>query len=166
MSSRRGKVWLGVGAIIEKDGHWLVVKKTYSGLKGVWSIPAGFVNEGEAIDDATVREVKEETGIDCNVIGLAGFRSGVIKGEISDNMAIMFCHPIDGAQPIVIQQAEIQEASWVPIEQLAVDPLSSVMLKEMAARQIQHHYQQRINTVRPGEVFGYSKYTVYFGGHE
>ncbi len=51
-------------------------------------MPAGFVQAGETADQAVVREVKEETGIDCEVTGLIGFRSGVIREEISDNMAI------------------------------------------------------------------------------
>ena len=62
MKKDRGKVWLGVCAIVENtQGEWLVVKKSYSGLKGRWSLPAGFVQEGETINEAVVREVKEET---------------------------------------------------------------------------------------------------------
>ena len=68
MKKDRGKVWLGVaGVVINEDGKWLVVKKTYSGLKGIWSLPAGFVQVGETADEAAVREVLEETGIQCEV---------------------------------------------------------------------------------------------------
>ncbi|WP_031310541.1 NUDIX domain-containing protein, partial [Bacillus thuringiensis] len=50
---KRGKVWLAVsGLVATKDGRWLFVKKKYSGLKGKWSLPAGFVNEGETGDEA------------------------------------------------------------------------------------------------------------------
>ena len=165
MKAERGNVWLGVGAVIEnKKGEWLVVKKSYSGLKGVWSIPAGFVKEGETIGDAAIREVKEETGIDCIVAGLVGFRSGVIREVISDNMAILLCKPVDDAQAVVIQEREILEAAWLSVEQLANDPLTSVMLKEMATLQVQRYYQSKIDTIDPGEVFGYSDYTVYFKG--
>lgn len=45
-------------------------EKAYSGLKGRWSLPAGFVNAGETVDEAVIREIKEETGIDCSVSGL------------------------------------------------------------------------------------------------
>ena len=66
MKKDRGKVWLGVaGVAVNELGQWLVVKKAYSGLKGRWSLPAGFVNAGETVDEAVVRELKEETGIDC-----------------------------------------------------------------------------------------------------
>ena len=57
------------GLVATKDGRWLFVKKKYSGLKGKWSLPAGFVNEGETVDEAVKREVLEETGIVAHVKG-------------------------------------------------------------------------------------------------
>ena len=89
--SKRGKVWLGVcGIVVNESGHWLVVEKAYSGLKGKWSLPAGFVQQGETIDEALIREVKEETNINIDVHGLIAFRSGVINEDVSDNMASIF----------------------------------------------------------------------------
>ena len=71
MRERSKHVWLGVcGLVIADDGKWLVVKKTYGGLKGKWSLPAGFVQPGETADEAVVREVKEETGIETEVTTL------------------------------------------------------------------------------------------------
>lgn len=94
--AKRGKVWLAVGGLVKSSqGHWLVVKKRYGGLKGKWSLPAGFVDEGETADEAVVREVKEETGIDCVVKGLIGLRTGVISEEISDNMLVFLLEPLD-----------------------------------------------------------------------
>ena len=74
-------------------GNGSSLRKTYGGLKGMWSIPAGFVNGNETADMAAIREVKEETGIDCRLEGMIGFRTGVLNGEISDNMAIFFLAP-------------------------------------------------------------------------
>lgn len=86
---KRGKVWLAVaGLVIDENGKWLVVKKKYSGLKGMWSLPAGFVNAGEAVNDAIMREVREETGLQTSIKGIVGVRSGVIQDEVSDNMLI------------------------------------------------------------------------------
>ena len=162
MKKDRGKVWLGVCAIVENSkGEWLVVKKSYSGLKGRWSLPAGFVHEGETINEAVIREVKEETGIDCFVMGLAGFRSGVIQGEISDNMAVLYCKQVKPNQPIVIQEQEILEAHWILPEQLVVDEHSSNILKEFAKNQQGHHILNNIDTVVPEEIFGYTKYNLF-----
>jgi ADP-ribose pyrophosphatase YjhB (NUDIX family) len=40
-----------------------------------WSIPGGGMEPGESIREAARREVKEETGIDCEIIGLVGIYS-------------------------------------------------------------------------------------------
>ena len=162
MKKDRGKVWLGVCAIVENTkGEWLVVKKSYSGLKGRWSLPAGFVQEGETINEAVIREVKEETGIYCFVKGLVGFRSGVIRGEISDNMAILYCDKIQENQPIIIQEQEILEAHWMSPEQLAVDELANKMLKEYAQANVKNHLLDDVDTIVPEEIFGYTKYNIF-----
>ena len=162
MKRDRGNVWLGAAAVVENEqGDWLVVKKAYSGLKGRWSLPAGFVQQGETIASAAIREVKEETGVDCLVAGLIGFRSGVIRNDISDNMAIFYCKPT-GQSTIVVQEREIIEASWIHPQQLATDSNASVMLVEMAEHQVQRHQLDKIDGVNPGNVFGYSEYQLYF----
>lgn len=163
MKKDRGKVWLGVaGIVINSDGKWLVVKKTYSGLKGVWSLPAGFVKFGETADEAVVREVKEETGIDCEVSGLIGLRTGVIRQDISDNMAIFYCHPLDENQVVTIQEKEISEVKWLTVEELVNGGEASVMLKEMASHEIKNHQLQKREDINPGDVFEYSSYKLFF----
>ncbi|MEO4054353.1 NUDIX hydrolase [Solibacillus sp. CAU 1738] len=165
MARDRGKVWLGVAAIVENNaGEWLVVQKAYSGLKGRWSLPAGFVQQGETVDMAAIREVKEETGIDCTLEGLVGFRSGVIQEDISDNMAIFYCKAEE--QPLHIQEKEIVEARWMSPEELAIDEKSSVMIVEMATRHVERFQLHLIDGVDPGNVFGYTKYHLFFKNEE
>ncbi|MGN7477566.1 NUDIX domain-containing protein [Solibacillus silvestris] len=163
MKKDRGKVWLGVAGIVENyKGEWLLVKKTYGGLKGVWSLPAGFVQQAETVTTATMREVLEETGIVCRVKGLAGFRSGVILNDISDNMAIFYCEPIDDKQQFVLQEEEIVEACWMDPAEIIQHELSSVMLKEMAQQHVVRHIHPIIEGINPGDVFGYSEYHLFF----
>lgn len=114
MKKDRGKVWLGVAAIVEDSaGEWLLVKKTYGGLKGAWSLPAGFVRPAETVTNAVTREVLEETGIVCEVKGLVGFRSGVILNDISDNMAIFYCKPVDNDHHLLCRKEKsVKHAGW------------------------------------------------------
>ncbi|AQQ52711.1 NUDIX domain-containing protein [Planococcus lenghuensis] len=160
--SKRGNVWLGVaGLVMNRTGDWLVVKKRYSGLKGKWSLPAGFVQPGETIDEAGVREVKEETGIFTEPFGMIGFRSGVIKGEVSDNMAIFLLKVADETQMLNPQLMEVYEAKWMAPEQLLREQEVSVMLKEMAGYVLEDGFEV-IDGVDPGAVFGYSSYKLFF----
>lgn len=163
MKNERGKVWLGAGAVVvNSDGKWLVVKKKYSGLKGVWSIPAGFVQYGETADEAALREVREETGIHCIVTGMVGFRTGVIRGEVSDNMAIFACRPINENQPIRIQEKELYDAKWLSVNELLTCGEASVMLQEMASDSLISHQLSKNDGINPGDWFQYTSYRVFF----
>lgn len=160
--SKRGDVWLGAaGLVVNQQNEWLVVKKRYGGLHGKWSLPAGFVEKAETVDQAALREVKEETGIDCFVLGMIGFRSGVIKGRISDNMAVFLLRPIEDKQPIIAQQEELYEAAWRTPEDLSKDQEASVMLHEMASYIVEEGFEP-IEDVDPGRIFGYTDYKLFF----
>ncbi|UOY90969.1 NUDIX domain-containing protein [Ectobacillus sp. JY-23] len=157
--SKRGKVWLGVsGLVITADGKWLVVKKSYGGLKGVWSLPAGFVDEGETLDQAVQREVLEETGIHTEVKGVIGIRSGVIRNEISDNMIIFSLAPLH--ERIVIKSDELEDAQFLHPYQFANDETASVLLRYLVQSISQQSFPLR-KDVDPGAHFGYTAYHVF-----
>ncbi|TAL47058.1 NUDIX hydrolase, partial [archaeon] len=52
-----------VGAIIEKDGKILFTKRNHEPFKGKWALPGGHVEQNETVEDAVVREIKEETNL-------------------------------------------------------------------------------------------------------
>nr|WP_263325011.1 NUDIX hydrolase [Neobacillus sp. Marseille-Q6967] len=161
MSSRekRGKVWLAVsGLVISKEGHWLVVKKRYGGLKGQWSLPAGFVDEGETADEAVIREVMEETGIQCTIKGLIGLRTGVIKGEISDNLLLFQLEPLH--ESIIHQENELYEAKFMLPEELLREKDASILLHYII-RQTKVNPIPGTDELNPGDRFGYTAYKVF-----
>ena len=158
----RGKVWLGAaGLVVNQAGEWLVVRKTYGGMKGMWSIPAGFVEGDETIDQAAVREVKEETGIDCRVEGMIGFRTGVLQGKTSDNMGIFHLIPTQEGQLLIPQEREIADVAWMFPAELKAEKNASVMLHEMAERAIESGFAE-IENIHPGDQFGYTAYKLFF----
>jgi ADP-ribose pyrophosphatase YjhB (NUDIX family) len=159
--SERGKVWLAVaGLVINAENEWLVVKKKYGGLKGKWSIPAGFVDEGETVDEAVVREVKEETGLSCRVDQLLGVRSGVIRHEISDNMIMFLLQQTQPEEEIVIQEAELYEAAFIHPERLMDETTSSIMLRYMVEA-MQSEERITFDRIDPGKQFGYTSYKLF-----
>jgi ADP-ribose pyrophosphatase YjhB (NUDIX family) len=54
---------VGVGVLVEKAGRVLLVKRAMSPERGRWSIPAGFLDQGEDPRLTAAREVLEETNL-------------------------------------------------------------------------------------------------------
>jgi mutator protein MutT len=59
--------YVGVGAVIVRDGQVLLVKRKYEPLAGQWSLPGGAVEVGETLEGCLVREMVEETGLEVGV---------------------------------------------------------------------------------------------------
>lgn len=61
---------LGVGGIVFKGDRVLLAKRGQDPGKGLWTLPGGVVELGETLEEALMREIKEEISID---IRLGGF---------------------------------------------------------------------------------------------
>ena len=68
---------LAVSAGIFRDGKILLVRRAREPSKGVYTFPSGRVEFGESLVQAVAREVREETGLVIEVVGLAGFREAL-----------------------------------------------------------------------------------------
>ena len=58
--------FLAVDAIIETGGGVVLIKR--KNPPPGWAIPGGFVDCGETLEDAVIREAKEETGLDITLV--------------------------------------------------------------------------------------------------
>jgi 8-oxo-dGTP pyrophosphatase MutT (NUDIX family) len=58
------------GVVIKKDGKYLLVQENCPGSKihGLWNFPAGKAEEGDTIEETAIREAKEESGYDVELI--------------------------------------------------------------------------------------------------
>lgn len=91
------KIIIGVGGIVLNDNKVLLVRPTYGQFKGKWIIPGGHVNPGENIDDAVLREVKEETGIDAKVKNIVSLRSIILPNGNSEIYIVFLLDYLSGA---------------------------------------------------------------------
>jgi 8-oxo-dGTP diphosphatase len=130
--------FLAVSAAILRDGKVLIVRRARKPALGVYTLPGGVVEAGETLEQAIVREVKEETALDIAPVTLAGHREVVIRdddGRVERHFVILcFAARWLGGEPALNE--ELDEARWVDPAELAglktTDGLADIVAAAMA----------------------------------
>ncbi len=106
-----------VQAWIDRDGSYLALRRDEEPLKGKWNMPGGFVEVGERGEEAIIREVREETGLEVEVIELIGiFDSTYGSGEDAKPIFDVAFHcRITGETDELDVSEESSEARWFPL---------------------------------------------------
>ncbi len=81
---------LAVDAVIVKDKKVLLVKRKYPAFKGRWALPGGFVDYGETVEKAVVREAREETGLNVEIEELLGVYSEPNRDPRGHTVSVVF----------------------------------------------------------------------------
>jgi ADP-ribose pyrophosphatase YjhB (NUDIX family) len=61
---------VGVGVLVVQDGKVLLVRRVMDPERGKWSLPSGYLDQGEDPKETAVREVLEETNLQVAIDGL------------------------------------------------------------------------------------------------
>jgi 8-oxo-dGTP diphosphatase len=72
---------LGIGALIFRGNHILLVERGKEPLKGLWSLPGGALETGESLRDGIRREVLEETGLTVEPEEVATIFERIMRDE-------------------------------------------------------------------------------------
>ena len=94
----------GVGAVILDGDRVVLVRRGREPLKGFWSIPGGGLELGESLLDAVRREVREEVGLEIEVLGMVEIferilRDGDQRVQYHYVLIDYFCKPAIGGRP-------------------------------------------------------------------
>ena len=77
------------GVLIE-DGKILLVQRKNPPFKGLWALPGGFVENNETVEDAVVREFREETSLEAEVAGLVGVFSDPARDPRGHTVSVVY----------------------------------------------------------------------------
>ena len=105
-----------VDAIIQCSRSVLLVKRKKDPYKGLLALPGGFVNEGETVEDAVIREVCEETSLEIHPIEILGVYSDPNRDPRGHILSVVFIGIIVDGIPTANDDA--QEVQWVDIDKL------------------------------------------------
>ncbi|PWH12082.1 MAG: DNA mismatch repair protein MutT [Anaerolineae bacterium] len=67
---------VAAAVLVEQDGRVLLVRRVNEPFRGLWTLPAGFVNADEDPAEAAARECLEETGLEVALSGIIEIRHG------------------------------------------------------------------------------------------
>jgi ADP-ribose pyrophosphatase YjhB (NUDIX family) len=102
--------------VINEGGEVLLIRRTDNEN---WALPGGAMDIGETIADAGVRETREETGIDCEIVRLVGVYTNprhvmhyTSNDEVRQECSLVFAARPTGGEPTT--SSESREVRWVP----------------------------------------------------
>ena len=100
-------------SLLIRDGQILLAKRSkgLSESPDCWSIPGGGVVYGESVQEALIREIKEELNLD-----LIDYKLWNVYSAMSDSYQIIALYFVGSAVgDIILQEKEISEAKWFDI---------------------------------------------------
>ena len=111
---------VGVGAIILDGDRILLEKRKNPPGKGKWSVPGGLVDLGETAEEAVIREVKEETGLevyDPRLVDVVNYINLGEKGAVMYHYVIIdYLVTSHGGKPHASSDAD--DLKWVPFKEV------------------------------------------------
>lgn len=108
---------VAVAVVIGGPPGVLLVRRNIDPGRGKWSFPAGYVNRGEVLEEAALREVLEELGVVVRLEGLVGAYSAASEPVVLLVYAALL---LDGEpRP---DGHEVSEAAWFAVD--ALPPLA------------------------------------------
>jgi len=102
------KHFVSAATIVLNDQKEILLIK---GPERGWEMPGGIVEEGESLKEAAIRETKEETGIDIEILAFCGIFQNVKKSICN---TLFLAKPIGGTPTT---SSESLEVGFFPIEQ-------------------------------------------------
>lgn len=106
------------GAVVEHEGKILMCKRAIQPQRGMWTIPAGFLEQGEAPEEGAVREAYEEATARIEIIDLLAIYS---VRHISQVHMMYRARLLDPNIEPGLESEEVAMYSWddIPHQQLA-----------------------------------------------
>jgi ADP-ribose pyrophosphatase YjhB (NUDIX family) len=115
--------------VVNDAGQILLIKRSDNDN---WALPGGAIDLGESMSQAGERETKEETGIDCEIVGLVGIYSDpnhvilyTSNGEVRQEFSIVLTAKLIGGQPTPSDESTF--VRWIDPDDVGSYPMDRSM---------------------------------------
>lgn len=132
-----------VFALFGKKAKLLLINRGNEPFKGKWALPGGFIDIDEELEDAAVRELKEETGLSNVPLEQMHTFGKVGRDPRGRQITIVFMGVLNGRPPRIKGGDDAAKAKWFDIEKLPknmafdhdeVTKFAIVRLKKLATK--------------------------------
>lgn len=141
---------VGVGAVIVHESRVLLVQRGREPMLGRWTIPGGLIEIGEALNEAVVRETREETGLEVEPIELVELLDRIHReeGRVRYHYIIAdyLCRVVGGKLVAADDAAAVR---WV--ERTEWNSHSALVLDPITVRVIEAAWQRAAQLERKGK---------------
>ena len=127
-TSERDGAWprLAASTAVFRGGTVLLGERGKGALAGLWSLPGGHVEPGERVRDAARREIKEETAIDAEILGLVDMHE-IIRREAAGSVTWHYVIAVHygvwlSGEPVA--GSDCRETRFVALDDLGSVPLT------------------------------------------
>lgn len=112
-----------------RENKVLLVQRAYNPGKGVWTIPGGYVDQNERLEDAIAREVQEETGILSEPVSVVALRDR--PGAKHDAYIVFLMRDLGGT--LRGEPAEVSDLGFFTVEECRGLNIASLSLSVIEA---------------------------------
>jgi 8-oxo-dGTP diphosphatase len=110
--------FVGVAAIVIKDGKVLLGKRKNSHGSGTWQFPGGHLEFNETIENCAKREVLEETGIKIKNIKLGPYTNDIFKQEQKHYITLFVISEYESGELELREPQKCEKWGWFEWNQL------------------------------------------------
>lgn len=128
--------------IFDAEGRVLLIRRGREPALGKWAPPGGFLDAGEYLEEAVVRETGEETGlVPGNIRYLASFPNAYIYEGLARPVCDVFFTAEVKVADVTMQHGEVADFRWINPREIDTDELAfdsmrrafAVLLRSLAA---------------------------------
>jgi len=135
---QQGVDYIGVsaGAVIRNDDGKYFAALRGRGARneaGKWEFPGGGVEFGEDLEQAVIREIKEEHGIGLEILEFLSFENILLSEERHHWVAVTYLCRVKEGEPKILEPHKCDQIGWFTLEELSKMPLSLITERNIKA---------------------------------